>query len=146
MRLNGESFFKNDISIALENMPNERLKQLKVYETPDDTLSMFSDKHLVMDMITDKPVNKTLFANASVSAKADPFNYMARANMSNFKMSGPQYHLDGTFGTLQQPPNKENDYRERTLHGMYSNRFKDMSFNVAPNRHGLRLLQYPFRC
>ena len=144
MRLNGESFFKNDISIALENMPNERLKQLKVYETPDDTLSMFSDKHLVMDMITDKPVNKTLFANASVSAKADPFNYMARANMSNFKMSGPQYHLDGTFGTLQQPPNKENDYRERTLHGMYSNRFKGMSFNVAPNldRHDNRRTDY----
>ena len=38
IRLNGDSFFKRDMSIALNNMPTDKLKSLKVYEVPDDTM------------------------------------------------------------------------------------------------------------
>ena len=50
LRLNGDSFFKRDMSIALNNMPTDKLKSLKVYEVPDDTLNRMSDNHLIMDM------------------------------------------------------------------------------------------------
>ncbi len=132
IRLNGESFFKHDIKIALENMPNERLKQLKVYETPDDTTSQFSNKHLVMDMVTDKPVSKTLFANASASAKADPIDYKIKADVSKFKMKGPQFNAMLNFGSLQIPPHKTNDYRERYLGGSFANQFKRFRLDVMP--------------
>ena len=32
MRLNGDTFFKHDINVALQNMPHDKLKSLKVYE------------------------------------------------------------------------------------------------------------------
>ena len=50
IRLNGDQFFKRDMSIALNNMPSDKLKSLKVYEVPDDTLNVMSKNHLVMDM------------------------------------------------------------------------------------------------
>ena len=66
IRLNGDQFFKRDMSIALNNMPTDKLKSLKVYEVPDDTLNRMSDNHLVMDMQTKEPMDRTIFASVEV--------------------------------------------------------------------------------
>ena len=79
IRLNGDNFFKHDMSIALQNMPHDKLKSLKVYEVPDDTLDVMSDKHLVMDMKTKDPTERVLFANTGVgtTAQFDHFDLYA---------------------------------------------------------------------
>ena len=68
IRLNGESFFQRDMSIALNNMPHDKLKALKVYEVPDDTLNAMSDEHYVMDMETKDPMSTVIFAEANDDA------------------------------------------------------------------------------
>jgi|GEM_PF-1030676 len=68
IRLNGDNFFKHDMSVALQNMPHDKLKGLKVYEVPDDTLDVMSDKHLVMDMNTKDAMNTVHTFNAHLGA------------------------------------------------------------------------------
>ena len=75
IRLNGDSFFKDNINIALRNMPHDRLKQLKIYEAKDDTLDLASEEHLVMDMVTKEPLDMTVFGNADVGTTETVKNY-----------------------------------------------------------------------
>lgn len=93
IRLNGNSFFQRDMSIALNNMPTDKIKSLKVYEVPEDTLDVTSKNHLIMDMETHEPVERTLFANVGVGSTIEFDNYSANADVSvwtenNYEMSG----------------------------------------------------------
>ena len=65
IRLNGQSFFRDNMGIALNNMPNKELSQLKIYEasTREDSLKGNLTKRMVMDMKTKRNVTKTIFAN-----------------------------------------------------------------------------------
>lgn len=89
IRLNGDQFFKRDMSIALNNMPTEKLKSLKVYEVPDDTLNVMSKNHLVMDMETKEPMDQTLFANlqAATTENFDKYTVSVDGSMWNQKGS-----------------------------------------------------------
>ncbi len=116
IRLNGEHFFERDMSIALNNMPSDKLKSLKVYEVPDDTLDVHSDNHYIMDMETKEPMNKTIFANvgagtnekfdklrtdaglsAWVSGKGD---VGASWSSSNIPQGGYSLESDNKYGSL----------------------------------------------
>lgn len=101
IRLNGDNFFKHDMSIALQNMPHDKLKSLKVYEVPDDTLDVMSDKHLVMDMKTKDPTERVLFANAGVGTTAQFDHFDLYADVSRWKKNGAQIHAQ--FNTSDIP-------------------------------------------
>ena len=90
IKLNGDSFFKRDMSIALNNMPHDKLKSLKVYEVPDDTLDVRSDNHLVMDMETKKKIDRTLFGEATAGTTEKVNHYLFRGNLSTWNKGGAQ--------------------------------------------------------
>lgn len=85
IRLNGDQYFKRDMSIALNNMPTDKLKSLKVYEVPDDTLNIRSDNHLIMDMETNDPMNRTLYANAELGTTEKLDHHILGLNASDWK-------------------------------------------------------------
>lgn len=101
IRLNGDNFFKRDMGIALQNMPPEKLKSLKVYEVPDDTLDVMSDQHLVMDMTTKQKTNGVMFGNATLGTTAQFNRFMGNADVSRWQKNGGQAHLK--FGTSNIP-------------------------------------------
>ena len=80
MRLNGDPFFKNDVSVALENIPNEKLKAVKIYESVKDTTDVHSGNRLVMDMETKEPVNRMLMGNAEAGTSDKKKTYFVNAN------------------------------------------------------------------
>ena len=85
IKLNGDKFFAHDLSIALQNMPNEKIKSLKVYEEKRDTLNANSDKRLVMDMETDKIYKDVVFINAGLTANPSPFNLDIDADANAYR-------------------------------------------------------------
>lgn len=101
IRLNGDNFFKRDMSIALQNMPHDKMKSLKVYEVPDDTLDVMSEKHLVMDVKSKDPMDKVIFGNASVGATSDFDLWEVGADFSRWKKEGGQIHA--SFKTTDIP-------------------------------------------
>lgn len=100
IRLNGDSFFKRDMSIALNNMPSDKLKSLKVYEVPDDTLNEMSNKHLIMDMETKEPMDRTLFANIEVGTTENFDRYRFSADASTWKQGGSELYLQYSKSTI----------------------------------------------
>ena len=100
IRLNGDSFFKRDMSIALNNMPTEKLKSLKLYEVPDDTLQRTSDNHLVMDMETKDPVDRTIFANISAGITNRFDRYSISADGSSWKQGGGEVFGSFSHSTI----------------------------------------------
>ena len=100
IRLNGDSFFKRDMSIALNNMPTDKLKSLKVYEVPDDTLSRMSDNHLIMDMETKEPMDRTIFASI-MAGTTDRFDrYSISADVSTWKQGGGEVYASFSHSTI----------------------------------------------
>lgn len=100
IRLNGDSFFKRDMSIALNNMPTDKLKSLKVYEVPDDTLKRITDNHLVMDMETKEPMDRTVFANVA-AATTDRFDrWSISADASTWKQGGGEIYASFSHSTI----------------------------------------------
>ena len=100
IRLNGDSFFKRDMSIALNNMPTDKLKSLKVYEVPDDTLSRMSDNHLIMDMETKEPMDRTIFASI-MAGTTDRFDrYSFSADASTWKQGGGEVYASFSHSTI----------------------------------------------
>ena len=85
IRLNGDNFFKRDMSIALNNMPTDKLKSLKVYEVPDDTLNVMSDNHLIMDMETTEPMELAVFGNVAASTTREFNHYGLNLDASEWK-------------------------------------------------------------
>lgn len=111
IKLNGDSFFRRDMSIALNNMPHDKLKSLKVYEVPDDTLNKASDKHLVMDMETKESMKRVIFADVSAGTTESFDHYLFAGNISSWKQKGAQIY--GGF-TTQDIPN-QGTYQLKTL-------------------------------
>lgn len=101
MRLNGDPFFKHDISVALNNMPHEKIKSLKVYEVPDDTLNVMTDNHLVMDMQTKEALRNVDFANASAGVTEDFKNFLLSLSGNTYVKGGAQMGLQ--FNTRDLP-------------------------------------------
>ena len=100
IRLNGDSFFKRDMSIALNNMPSDKLKSLKVYEVPDDTLNVMSDNHLIMDMETKEPMSRTLFTNIRLSTTENFDRYSVSADGSWWKQNGGEVSASFNRNTI----------------------------------------------
>lgn len=94
IKLNGESFFQRDMSIALNNMPTEKLKGLKVYEVPNDTLNVMSENHLVMDMETKKPMQGSIFSDATVGTTEKFNHYLFRGNYTSWRQKGGQINAN----------------------------------------------------
>ena len=100
IRLNGDSFFKRDMSIALNNMPTDKLKSLKVYEVPDDTLNRMSDNHLIMDMETKEPMDRTVFANVSAGTTEKFDRYSISVDGSTWKQGGSELYASFSRSTI----------------------------------------------
>jgi len=100
IRLNGDSFFKRDMSIALNNMPTDKLKSLKVYEVPDDTLKKISDNHLVMDMETKEPMDRTVFANIAAGVTEHFDRYSVSASASAWKKNAGDAYASFSHSTI----------------------------------------------
>lgn len=70
--LNGEKFFSNDISVALQNMPVNLLKEVRIYDkkSEESELTGVDDgkRTTVMDLKTKQDVNNALMANTSAGA------------------------------------------------------------------------------
>ena len=103
MRLNGDTFFKHDINVALQNMPHDKLKSLKVYEVPDDTLDVNSNDHLVMDMQTKAPVNNLQFANVAAGITETLKNFRLSASGNTYVKGGAQVGVDFITRDLPSP-------------------------------------------
>ena len=129
IRLNGDQFFKRDMSIALNNMPTDKIKSLKVYEVPDDTLNVRSDNHLVMDMQTKEPIDRTLFSNVAL-ATTDSFDrYSVSVDASLWKDDGSE--LYGSFNRNTIPNEYSHVLREENSNGnvYVSKQFDKVSVN-----------------
>ncbi len=101
IRLNGDNFFKHDMSVALQNMPHDKLKSLKVYEVPDDTLDVMSDQHLVMDMNTKEAMNTVHTLNAHLGATLLKFKqWEAGLDATRWKKGGGQTRVNVHSSTI----------------------------------------------
>lgn len=100
MRLNGDTFFKNDITIALKNMPNSVLKSVEVYEAKTDTTNPNSKKKLVMDMKTTKKVSKMNLGNIDAALADNLDDYALSGSMSYYKTKGAQASVSGELKNL----------------------------------------------
>lgn len=103
IRLNGDDYFKHDMGVALQNMRHDKLKSLKVYEVPDDTLDVMSDQHLVMDMNTKDPMNVVYTGNAGFAATLLKFNHWnVNIDGTRWKKNGGQARLFFNHTTIPQ--------------------------------------------
>lgn len=99
--LNGKEFF-GDMKVALENMPVNALKEVKVYDKASDKERMTGvsdgNKQTVMDMKTKKNLTDGMMGEASVSGGTEDL-YGTRVNLNRFtgkwKMS-----FNGDLGKL----------------------------------------------
>jgi len=131
IKLNGDSFFKHDMSIALNNMPHEKLKSLRIYEELKDTLDVKSDKHMVMDMETKEPMTGTIFAEMRAET-TEKFNHYGVGGFINmWRQKGLQ--LNGNFNT-QDIPN-EGTYQLATVN-TYANLMAEYNFNDKASVNG----------
>ena len=131
IRLNGDSFFKRDMSIALNNMPTDKIKSLKVYEVPVDTLNVMSDNHLIMDMETKEPVNRTIFANVELATTENLDRYRVSVNGSTWKQNGSELYASFSRNTI--PYEYSHQLKtENTDGSLYFNKdFKNGSVNAS---------------
>lgn len=131
IRLNGDSFFKRDMSIALNNMPTDKLKSLKVYEVPDDTLNVMSDNHLVMDMETKEPMDRTIFANVEVGTTENFDRYRFEIDGSMWKEGGSE--LYGSYSRNTIPYEYSTQLKTENSNGnlYYSKEFDKVSVNAS---------------
>ncbi len=130
IRLNGESFFKRDMSIALNNMPHDKLKALKVYEVPDDTLDVMSDEHYVMDMETKKPMKQVIFADATVGTNESFKNKQLESNLSQWRQKGGQGRVNFSNSDIPYPGNIIEKMVQTNLGAGYEYNFGKSSLNT----------------
>ena len=137
IRLNGDSFFKRDMSIALNNMPTDKLKSLKVYEVPDDTLNRMSDNHLVMDMETKDPMSRTVFANVEAATTSRFDRYSVSANGSAWKQGGSELYGSISHNTIPSEYSRslksENTYGSLYLDKQFEKVYIDGSASYSRN-------------
>ncbi len=130
MRLNGDSFFKHDISIALQNMPNMKLKQVEVYETDRDSLDVTQGRMLVMDMKSKEDIRDVLFANAEAGTADQKRKYMAFGDMNFYRRNGPQFSLGGRLQDMPNGETAEDKSIRQEVNGFYAQRFEKAYVNT----------------
>lgn len=135
IRLNGESFFQRDMSIALNNMPHDKLKALKVYEVPDDTLDVMSDEHYVMDMQTKNPMDRVIFADVNVGTNESFKNKQFGGNLSLWRRKGGQGGVNFNTSDIPWPGMIVEKTVQTNLGGNYEYNFgrTQASANVSHN-------------
>lgn len=129
IRLNGQSFFKDNMGISLNNMPTKELDQLKIYEStnPDDTLRGDYTKRMVMDMKTKRNVTRTIFANLVAGSTNKWGKYLVNGDANIHLAPGREYTanagiscmpsnvstMQATGLSMNKPePNVDNDTRK----------------------------------
>lgn len=130
MRLNGDTFFKHDISIALKNMPNVKLKQVEVYETERDTLDATKGKMLVMDMKSKEEIKTVFFANAEAATADQKKKYRLTADANLYIKKGPQFSFNGELEDMPDGLTAEDKSIRKHAHGFYDQNFKKASINA----------------
>lgn len=84
IRLNGASFFRNDMTVALRNIPANRLEQLKIYDTNREDSISNPEKMTVLDMKTKKPVDKVKMANAVAAIQSTDHRHLLDASVNSY--------------------------------------------------------------
>ena len=133
MRLNGDPFFKNDVSVALENIPNEKLKSVKIYESVKDTTDVHSGNHLVMDMETKAPVNRILMGNAEAGTSDKKKTYFVDANAHIWEKKKGDLGINANYSDM---PNEHVPLKRYAYGGprfMFSRDFKRVSVSSMLN-------------
>lgn len=131
MRLNGDTFFKNDISIALKNMPNAELKTLEVYETARDTTNALAGKKLVMDMKTKRDITSVTFSNASGGITPDKdLDYQLSADGNIYKKGGEQISIMGNMENIPNTTIVEKSYNTKSGSISYNQNFAKVNIDA----------------
>lgn len=121
--LNGEKFFSNDISIALQNMPVNLLKEVRIYDKKSELAEMTGvddgKRKTVMDLKTKKSINNGLMANISAGV-GDQDLYGANGMLNYFETGGNHASV---FGNRHNTPNDLDmmDWGGSTIIGGFSN-------------------------
>jgi len=131
IRLNGDSFFKHDMSIALNNMPTDKLKSLKVYEVPIDTLDVMSQNHLIMDMETKDPIIKTMFGQLAVSTTEKFNHYGYEGYFDTWAKKGPSISFNANYDDL--PDNLSMKNRNTSVGGSLDYNFDKTYIDLYGN-------------
>ena len=146
IRLNGDSFFKRDMSIALNNMPTDKLKSLKVYEVPDDTINPMSDNHLIMDMETKEPLDRTIFGNIQLSTTENFDRYSVSVDGSMWKQNGGE--VSASFNRNTIPYEYSQQLRSENTNGNvyfdkeFDNKWVSASFGYGGNYNESKSANY----
>lgn len=121
IRLNGESFFANDMRIALENIENSDLKQFRIYHDVD-TIRRDSSR-LVADMVTKNPVNRVEIAKPEVGTSNKKNTY--RLKMENVRWkSGGKGEWATTVKLDDLPHESSWKNSENSIQGSFNRQFK----------------------
>ena len=103
--LNGEKFFAKDISVALQNMPVDLLKEVRIYDKKSEKSELTGvddgERTTVMDLKTKKEINNALMANVSAGA-GDQDLYGANGMLNYFETKGDRFSV---FANQHNTPN-----------------------------------------
>lgn len=102
IKLNGQSFFQGNMSVALNNMPTQELEQLKVYDTVNrqDSLNGSFRKSTVMDMKTKRDISKILFANIAAGTANKWGKYILNGDANIHLSPTSEYSVSTTISSL----------------------------------------------
>ena len=102
IKLNGQSFFQGNMSVALNNMPTKELEQLKVYDTVNrqDSLNGSFRKSTVMDMKTKRNISKILFANIAAGTANKWGKYILNGDANIHLSPTSEYSVSTTISNL----------------------------------------------
>lgn len=102
IKLNGQSFFQDNMSVALNNMPTQELEQLKVYDTVNrqDSINGSFRKTTVMDMKTKRDISKILFANIAAGTANKWGKYILNGDANIHLSPTSEYSVSTTISSL----------------------------------------------
>lgn len=130
MRLNGDTFFKHDISIALKNMPTAELKTVEIYNAADSTAN---SKKLVMDMKTKHPMPQVQFANIKAGIANKDRDYLLESDASMYKKNGPQISLRANLHTTPEPYSIAKSNNGKDLSATYTQQLGRLQVDASYN-------------
>lgn len=101
-KLNGQSFFQGNMSVALNNMPTQELEQLKIYDTVNsqDSINGSFRKTTVMDMKTKRDISKILFANIAAGTANKWGKYILNGDANIHLSPTSEYSVSTTISSL----------------------------------------------
>ena len=110
MRLNGTSFFRHDMTVALRNIPANRLELLKVYDVQREDSLTNPTPMTVMDMITKEPVDKVHLGNLTAAIQSKDNRHVLDGEYNYHKKDTTEISLRASsFNTAEQYTPLAND-------------------------------------